>query len=95
MRMSRKKKKVATFFPILLPLLMILLVSSSTAQFAYAFSNGQPASKVIGQPNFTASTPAETRTGLDHPGGVAFDTHGNLWVSDFNNNRVLEFKDTG
>jgi DNA-binding beta-propeller fold protein YncE len=64
-------------------------------EFTPPFSNGERASVVIGQPNFTASTPAETRTGLDSPTYVAIDSHGNLWVADASNNRVLEFTGTG
>ncbi len=55
------------------------------------FTNGEVASVVIGQPNFTSSTNERTQTGLDSPWGIAFDSSGDLWVSDFFNNRVLEF----
>ena len=52
---------------------------------------GQGASLVLGQPDFTTSTHETTQTGLWTPLGVVFDSHGNLWVADANNNRVLEF----
>jgi len=45
----------------------------------------------IGQPNFTAIAWLGGQAGLFNPGQPAFDSHGNLWVPDTNNNRVLEF----
>jgi YVTN family beta-propeller protein len=55
------------------------------------FTNGQAASVVLGQPNFTASAMATNQTGLWEPAGVAFDQSGDLWVADMMNSRVLEF----
>ena len=52
--------------------------------------NGTP-SLVLGQPNFTTSDSGLTQNTFDGPTGLAFDSHGNLWVSDTQNNRVLEF----
>lgn len=51
---------------------------------------------VIGQDDFTRGTANHglgrvTASGLDRPIGLAFDTQDNLYVSDFNNNRVLKF----
>jgi uncharacterized protein (TIGR03437 family) len=50
---------------------------------------------VVGQADFTSGT-ANARgnvsaSGFDAPSGIAFDTAGNLYVSDFNNSRVLKF----
>ena len=56
------------------------------------FANGELASTVVGAPNFTTVTCATTQSGLCLPAGAAFDSSGNLWVSDTSNNRVLEFK---
>ena len=70
-------------------------LSNRVLQFTLPFTNGERASIVIGQTSFTASGAHETRTGLDLPFGVAFDSRGNLWVVDFANNRVLEFTNTG
>lgn len=56
------------------------------------FSIGMNANIVIGQPNFNTGTPFTNQSRLDQPDGVAFDSSGNLWVSEFNNNRVLMFK---
>ncbi len=61
-------------------------------EFAYPFSTDMDASLVIGQTSFTTDTATgPTASGLDHPLSVAFDSSGNLWVTDTLNNRVLEF----
>jgi len=59
---------------------------------AFALSNGQAANLVLGQPNFISNNTAATMTELDLPNALAFDSGGNLWVADQNNNRVLEYK---
>lgn len=47
---------------------------------------------VIGQPNFTTSgCPAPTATSLCFAAGVAIDSAGNVFVSDWGNNRVLAY----
>jgi hypothetical protein len=53
--------------------------------------NGEAASLVIGQSSFTTATAATTQTGLEYPWGLVFDSHGNLWVADYLNSRVLEY----
>jgi sugar lactone lactonase YvrE len=55
------------------------------------FCNDMPASHVIGQGSFTSVTSATNSTNFNAPAGLAFDSSGNLWVSDDYNNRVLEF----
>jgi len=47
---------------------------------------------VLGQPDFVSNAAATTATGMNAPAGLAFDADGNLWVGEFGNNRVLEFK---
>jgi sugar lactone lactonase YvrE len=54
--------------------------------------NPEPASVVIGQPNFTSYGSGSGPTGLSEPEFVAFDHSGNLWVSDYNNSLVAEYK---
>lgn len=61
-------------------------------QAGVPFTNGQSASLVIGQPDFTSYSPRLSGKGINNPGGVALDSAGDLWVSDQNNFRVLEFK---
>ena len=71
--------------------LALFLLAVSAAQ-TFAFSNGQPPAVVIGQPNLAGHSPATSQNGLDGPVSVAFDSQGNMWVSDTHNCRVLEFK---
>jgi hypothetical protein len=52
---------------------------------AASFSNDQPADLVIGSADF------QSTGGFSSPRGVGVDTHGNLYVADTNNNRVLEY----
>jgi len=73
-----------------LGLLFVLLLAF--APHAFALSNGQAANLVLGQANFTSNNTVATSTELNLPNGVAFDSSGNLWVADQNNNRVLEYK---
>ncbi len=56
------------------------------------FSNGMAADLVIGQAGFTTNSSGVTATALSGPNGIAFDKDGNLWVGDWFNNRVLQFK---
>jgi sugar lactone lactonase YvrE len=60
---------------------------------AETFVSGAPADLVLGQPDFFsgALTGSATSSTLLTPTGVAFDPSSNLYVADFNNNRVLEY----
>ncbi len=69
-----------------------MLLLSISGPRAHAFTNGQSASVVIGQKDFTTSSSATTQSGLSGPFAVAFDPAGNMWVSDNYNNRIVEFK---
>ena len=60
-------------------------------EFKAPFSNEESASVSIGQPNLFSTVANTTETTLNYPEGLAFDTHGNLWVGDTDNNRVVEF----
>ena len=61
--------------------------------FFYPFSgpNGQLASRVLGQSDFTSNGYNTTQNGMYRPGGLAVDSAGNLFVADEVNNRVLIF----
>jgi sugar lactone lactonase YvrE len=61
-------------------------------EFAPPFSGNMSASFVIGQPNFQGTTAGASAGGLKFPMNVVFDHAGNLWVSDTDNSRVLEFE---
>ena len=62
-------------------------------EFKAPVTNGEAASVVIGEPDFTTKSCAVTATNLCGPfEGIAFDPSGNLWVSDTSSWRILEFK---
>jgi len=58
-------------------------------QFGQITGNGQSASYVIGQSDFTSSGSATTQAGFSSPYGVAVNTSNSLFVTDKNNNRVM------
>lgn len=66
--------------------------NNRTLEFMAPFKNGMNASLVVGQSSFTASTTcAASQSTVCSPAGVSFDTWGNLWVTDAQDNRVMEF----
>jgi len=69
--------------------------NSRILKFSTPFTNNDAATVVIGQANFDSSATsiagAEGAKSLNAPNGMTFDGSGNLWVSDSNNNRVLQF----
>lgn len=65
--------------------------NSRVLKFVPPFSNGMGADLVIGQPDFMSYDAGTPQNGVGEPGGLAFDSSGNLSVSDSFNNRVLEF----
>jgi sugar lactone lactonase YvrE len=75
---------------LLLAVMMLMLVTPAQAYFAP--SNGQAATLVLGQPNFTSNTWSTTQSGMAGPFSIAVDpaTH-KVFVADFANNRVLRF----
>ena len=60
-----------------------------------SFTNGQKADIVIGQNDFVttfAKGPGtDLSTGFSSPAGLVVDAHGNLYVADLGNNRILRF----
>jgi sugar lactone lactonase YvrE len=70
--------------------------SSRIMEFVPPFSNGMSATLVIGQPNLTSEGcnqgGSPTASTICVSRGINFDASGDLWVSDTDNNRVLEFK---
>jgi sugar lactone lactonase YvrE len=62
-------------------------------QFRPPFTDGKAASAVIGKPDFTTGCGGTvSASNLAQTEGLTFDGDGNLWVSDYGNNRVLRFK---
>lgn len=55
-------------------------------------SNNMPASNVLGQADFTSKVSATTASGMNSPYGLALDSFNHrLFVSDYNNNRVMVY----
>src|SRR5205807_8230586 len=73
-------------------------INNRMLKYTTPFSNGQAASLVLGQTTFTLNTAnqgfAPTASTIYFPIGLAFDSSGNLWISDAGNNRVLEYVPT-
>ena len=75
-----------------IPFLLIVILLILGAAPAYSFATDQDATLVIGQTGFTSSGHATTTAdGLYSPVSVALDSSGNLWVADYDYNRVLEY----
>jgi hypothetical protein len=70
---------------------IILALLAIGAPTSHAITNGQGAGIVIGQSGYTASTAGSGPNGLDAPSDAIFDSHGDLWVVDQSNCRILEF----
>ncbi|MFH1724591.1 MAG: SMP-30/gluconolactonase/LRE family protein, partial [Elusimicrobiota bacterium] len=62
--------------------------------FEPPFSNGMPASTVLGQPDFQSEIYTTAQNRLDAPREMAFDGSGALWFADHSNRRVLSFEGT-
>jgi secreted PhoX family phosphatase len=62
-------------------------------EFTLPFSSGQAASLVLGQQNFTSSgVSGNPQVDVNNPEGLAFDTSGNLLVSETGASRVVIFE---
>ena len=72
--------------------LALLLILTTPALAAFTPGNGQAATLVLGQPNFTSHAVHTTQNGMNLPYAVAVDpaTH-KVFVAEYNNNRVLRF----
>jgi len=71
------------------------LTNNRVLQFNVApgtIANGENASYVLGQSNYTTATAATTQSGMSSPTGLAFDAgNDRLFAADYGNNRVLVF----
>lgn len=66
--------------------------NSRVLGFRPPFHTGMNASLVIGQKDLTSKDFSLSQNGLDRgPDYITFDKNGDLWVSEGDNNRVLEF----
>jgi sugar lactone lactonase YvrE len=66
--------------------------NNRVVEYKTPFSNGMSASIVLGEPDMNTSSGGTSGTTLSCPSGLAFDGQGNLWVSDYDNSRIVEFK---
>lgn len=66
--------------------------NNRVVEYQAPFSNGMSASVVLGEPDMNTSTGGTSATTLSCPSGIAFDSKGNIWVSDYNNSRIVEYK---
>jgi len=89
-------KRPTTVRYTLFGVLLFSLITLALPQLAHAWYNGQPATLVLGQPNFTVSTLAAGASGMDFPVYTALDSvTGKVFVADEGNNRVLRFASLG
>jgi len=58
---------------------------------AASAADGASADGIFGQNNYLSSGAGLSQNTFNTPYGATVDTSGNLWVTDFNNNRVLRF----
>lgn len=66
--------------------------TTSAASITWVPANGEPATLVLGQTNFTSKNGATTQSGIREPFGIAVDPVTNkVFVADSFNNRVLRF----
>ncbi|MDE2591163.1 MAG: hypothetical protein KGL95_16015, partial [Patescibacteria group bacterium] len=66
--------------------------NSRVLEFKPPFHTDMNATLVIGQKDFTSKDFSLSQNGLDRgPDFITFDKNGNLWVSEYDNNRILEF----
>src|SRR6059036_564201 len=73
-------------------ILLTLVLFAQLLSTVSAFTNGQAASLVLGQADFTSSAFVTTASGMSSPEGVAVDpTSGKVFVADSGNHRVLRF----
>ncbi|MGI0047170.1 MAG: NHL repeat-containing protein [Nitrosotalea sp.] len=66
-------------------------LNNRVLKFTHPFSTGQSASLVLGQENFTTNFVGIANNSLNTPYGIIFDRSENLWITDGNNARVLEY----
>jgi sugar lactone lactonase YvrE len=85
------KRNFLVIITLIFLLALVPILSSSLYRYSFAFQNGEAASVVLGQGNFTAVGGNGGQNGLFGPEGIAIDSKGNLWVSDSENDRVVEF----
>ncbi|NNM15754.1 MAG: hypothetical protein HKO56_03765, partial [Bacteroidia bacterium] len=64
----------------------VLRFDNASSKATYGNADG-----VLGKPNFVTNGSTHTQAGMGEPKDVVMDANGNLWVSDFNNYRVIKY----
>jgi hypothetical protein len=65
--------------------------NNRVVRYSPPFASNMNATLVLGQSSFTANGAATTQVGLRSPKAVAVDGAGNVYVAEYNNNRVTRF----
>lgn len=65
---------------------------SRITEYLAPLTTNESASVVIGQESFSTDAPGTNQSTFYSPAACTVDSHGNLWVPDYFNDRVLEFK---
>jgi len=60
-------------------------------EFRAPLTTGEAASVVIGQPTMTSEGSSLNQSGLVGPAALAISPSGDLWISDFSGDRILEY----
>jgi sugar lactone lactonase YvrE len=66
--------------------------NNRVVEYKTPFSSGMSASVVLGEPDMNTSSGGTSAMALSCPSGLVLDQQGNLWVSDYDNSRIVEFK---
>ncbi len=63
-------------------------------RYSLPITANQPAAELVfGQPDFTSMASGTTSKNFNGPRGIAVDSEGRLWVSEYSNNRVVWFNE--
>ncbi len=63
-------------------------------EFSPPFTIFEPPTVAIGQPSLSSTDSGDNATALDYPFGAFVSPSGDLWVTDANNNRIVEYVPT-
>lgn len=93
---TKRSGLLARLFITLALIVVQVLIPVRPALALFTPSDGQAATLVLGQPDFTSNTFTTTQTGMHGPTGIAVDpTSGKIFVADCDNNRILRFASAG
>jgi sugar lactone lactonase YvrE len=67
------------------------MTNNRALEYDLPLSTDTIADRVFGQSNYTSKNAGSGTNGLNQPYGIAVDGSGHVYISDFGNNRVLEY----